>query len=83
MSLVRIYNVGSGGGGGGGTAVMIAGAGTGSTLRCGAFNTASGDYSMAWGKCGIVQPQVVIIPPHREDAQPQVVIIPPHWGIFQ
>jgi hypothetical protein len=26
----------------------------------------------------IVIPQVVIIPPHREEKQPQVVLIPPH-----
>lgn len=50
MALVKIYKQGSGGGGGG-SAVMIAGAGAGSTLRCGVGNSASGDYSMAWGKC--------------------------------
>jgi len=51
MALVKIYKQGSGGGGGGGVPVILAGSGTGSSYRCGASNTASGDYSMAWGKC--------------------------------
>ena len=50
MALVKIYKQGSGGGGVG-TAVILAGSGTGSSYRCGTSNTASGNYSMAWGKC--------------------------------
>jgi hypothetical protein len=46
-----LISSGSGGGGGGGAAVIILGAGSGSSDRCGANNTASGTYSFVAGEC--------------------------------
>ena len=53
MAMVRIYNNTCNGGGGCVcvSPIMVLGTGAVSTERCGAFNSASGDYSMAWGKC--------------------------------
>jgi hypothetical protein len=51
MALVKIYKQGSGGGGGGGTAVILADSGTGSSVRCGVNSCASGNYSLAVGRC--------------------------------